>query len=138
MSARTSSARGGVTELSHVFTLKHRNPDRSLSSFHALFTCTRKLNRHLQMTHCIIQTLLVFLPFHKPGTGETSNPPRWEKKKEFVSHCVTSFSLLILFIKLSIRMMKLTRRRSKGFSSDFWDGCFCFQSPLIACPHFSS
>lgn len=69
--------------------LKRCDPDRSLSSFHALLTCTCKVNRRLQMTRCTIHTLLVFLPFHRLGTGRTCGPPGKEKK-------------------ISVRMIKLT------------------------------
>lgn len=33
---------------------------------------------------------------------------------------------------------EINEREIKGFSADFWDGCFCFRSSLIMCPHFSS
>lgn len=77
---------------------------------------------------------LIFLPFHKPGTGWTSNPLEGKNTFHLTLCYQFQFSINNIYQTLS-EDDEINEKEIKGFSSDFWDGCFCFS---IISDHVSS
>ena len=120
--------------------LKHSDPDSSLSSLHALFTCSCKVNRHLRMTHVIIpdSTFCLFQKKEKKNWVQDAPPAHLGEENTFHLSYRFWFSMNIVDQTFS-NDDEINEKQIKGFlpQTSGMD-VFVFRSSLIMCPRSSS